>query len=97
MIQNCFCYKDTKARIDKQGKKTLYRLTVIIDNPNTLEIEEGMDIVIEGACNFNFDNSSEESISNSLKNLKSGFKVYTVSEVVDNAYGGLPNLVLYCN
>lgn len=97
LIKNCFCYKDTKARIDRQGKKTLYKLTVIIDNPSLIEIEEGLDVVVEGTCDFNFDNSSEEMISKSLRNLKSKFKPYTVSEVVDNSYGGIPNLVLYCN
>lgn len=96
LIENCFCYQDKKAHLNKSGMSTTDKLTVVVSTSNMLNINKGYDLIIKDDCSFDFDNSSEEMISKSLKELKSQFEAYTVLGVDDNLYGDLPNLVLHC-
>lgn len=51
-----------------------------------LNIRAG-DIAIKGDCSVEFDNTSEETVSQTLKALKKSYEVYMISECAPKLYG----------
>lgn len=45
------------------------------------------DFIIKGECNFTFDNSSQQSVSQSLKTLKQNHRCYAVMSIDEKLYG----------
>lgn len=96
IIKNCFYYDYEQKNLDKIGMKSSNSLTVVIDTNSDIKITEGEDIIVKDECSLDIDNSNEETISNSLKELKSKYEVYTVTKKGRNLYGGIPSIVLSC-
>ena len=45
------------------------------------------DIIVKGECNFIFDNSSDRSVSESLKSLRDKYEIHTVMSIDRLLYG----------
>ena len=93
---NCFYYLTNNADYSTGGMNKSNSVKIIIQTKNDISITNGEDIVYLGYCNFNFDNSSEEKISKSLKTLRKNYEVYTIASSVHNIFGGLSNIELMC-
>ena len=50
------------------------------------------DILVKGNCEFEFDNTSESTISDSMKQFRQMYKFVTVSEISDFMFGGLSHI-----
>ena len=75
----------------KSGMTTIEGVKVFIPAehlPDGLKFNAGKDIVVKGIIDFEFDNTSQQTISNSLKSLKEQYdKVLTMSIVDEKMYG----------
>ena len=85
-------WEETKqANVLKSGMTTIEGVKVFIPAehlPDGLKFNAGKDIVVKGITDFEFDNTSQQTISASLKTLKEqNDKVLTVSIVDEKMYG----------
>lgn len=55
----------------------------LLPNPQTAS----KDIIVKGECNFTFDNFSQQTVSESLKQLRSEHQIYTVMSIDRKLYG----------
>lgn len=56
-------------------------------NINTVHQNASKDIIVKGKCDFLFDNSSESSVSECFKQMKSQYEVHTIMSVDRLLYG----------
>mgnify|MGYP001099906773 FL=1 len=85
-------WEETKqANVLKSGLTSIETVKVFIpaeNLPSELKFNAGKDIIVKGITDFEFDNTSQQTISNSLKTLKEqNDKVLTVSIVDEKMYG----------
>lgn len=50
------------------------------------------DMLVKGDCPFRFDNSTPQSVSDSLKAFRTNHRYVTASAIDDYRYGGLPHV-----
>lgn len=50
------------------------------------------DMLVKGNCPFEFDNSSVQSISDSMKSFRAQYRFVTAASIDDYLYGGLPHI-----
>jgi len=92
-IQDIF-WSDTKqANVLKTGLTNADSLKVMIpvSSANDLAFTAGKDIIVKGINAFEFDNTSQQTISQSLTALKALTTVFTISSADDKRYGS-PNM-----
>jgi len=85
-------WEETKqANVLKSGLTSIETVKVFIpaeNRPSKLKFNAGKDIIVKGITKKEFDNTSQQTISNSLKTLKEqNDKVLTVSIVDKKMYG----------
>lgn len=56
-------------------------------NADISPINPSQDIIVKGECNFIFDNSSDSSVSESLKTLRNKYEIHTVMSIDRLLYG----------
>ena len=81
VYHKCFWDEDKAANIKKSGLASVDSLYVSMPlsiAPN-LTISNGNDLVIQGEIADEFDNTSQQTQSNSLKTLKEMYQVFTIS------------------
>lgn len=96
VISDTFYYDVDITTVSKMGSQTNITFVVIINTYTDIAINTGKDIVVKGESDFVFDNTSEETVSKSLKELKGRTEIYTVKGVDKNLFGGLSNIKLSC-
>lgn len=65
----------------------LYSDFVVPENPTK-------DMVVKGRCFFEFDNTNEKTISESMKEFKKETNFYTIMSCDNKMFGGLPHIEL---
>ena len=80
------------SQISNAGKTGLISsdsisISVPYESAPDLQITTGKDLVIQGVQTFEFDNTSEATVSASMKQLKKEYEVYTVSACDPKLYG----------
>lgn len=96
VIQNTFYYDVDITTVSKMGSQTNITFIAIINTDTDIAINTGKDIVVKDESDFEFDNTSEQTIAQSLKELKALMPIYTVKGVDKNLFGGLSNIKLSC-
>lgn len=59
----------------------------LLPGAETTPSQATKDIIVKGECNFTFDNTSQQSVSESIKMLKSQCDVFTVMSIDRKLYG----------
>ncbi len=83
------------AKVTKQGLQSSDGVNIYIPSENIPDIQVTVtkDILVQGNCDFKFDNSTQQTVSESLKQLKKDYPKYVTVHTVDNKqYGNLPGL-----
>lgn len=76
--------------VSKQGFQSADGIVIFIPKenvPKTASYNPTKDIIVKGNCNFTFDNSSEKTVSESLKALRSKHQYFTVMTIDNKLYG----------
>ena len=96
LIENCFYYDSNATNFNKTGLVSNDTFKVVINTSENIKIAEGKDIIVKGECEFEFNNESEKTQSESLKEFKTKHEYYTVNTASRNLFGGLSNIELSC-
>lgn len=67
--------------------KLLFPSKHLFLNADISPINPSQDIIVKGECNFIFDNSSDSSVSESLKTLRDKYEIHTVMSIDRLLYG----------
>lgn len=80
-----------QSNIIKTGILTIDSVTVFIPVGNMPEgindFTTGKDLIVKGIVDFEFDNTSQATVSNSMKTLQANNRVVTISVADDKRYG----------
>lgn len=90
-IKGVFWDDVKQSNIIKSGLSTVDSVKIFIPAENLpagIKFTTGKDLIVKGITNFEIDNTSQATISASLKSLKETYdRVVTVSTVDDKLYG----------
>ena len=88
ILQSCHWQENKASNVIKSGLQNAHSITVYVFSPteDMLEIKP-QDLIVKGECNFIFDNTSEQSLSKSLKELKQSYSVHSIKSVDCKMYG----------
>lgn len=81
------------ASVSKQGLQSADGIVIYVPKDNIPQMSQTAtqsptkDIIIKGNCNFTFDNSSQQRVSESLKTLRSKHQYFTVMGIDNKLYG----------
>lgn len=90
-IKNVY-WQDIKAgNVLKGGLRPANNTTIFIYQKHNIPESPSKDIIVKGNCEFEFNNSSQQTISESLKELRNLTDFVIVSEISDCWYGGIPH------
>lgn len=76
-------------KIDKQGLLTSDDITIYIPSKNAPQVEfkATKDILVKGNCTFEFNNSTQQTVSESMKQFRSRYPEFVViNAVADKQY-----------
>lgn len=95
-IDNVY-WKENKSSQTRNSGTTSQKLTDIYLYDNSVVPETPTkDIFVKGYCNFNFNNSNQETVSQSYNEFRKSNKFVTVLSVANYWYGGLPHYEVNC-
>lgn len=82
-------WDDSKiSNITKTGRIDSDAVTILVPASSAvLSVTTGRDLVVKGKCEAEFDNTSQQTISESLKKLKATNEVFTVNSFDEKLYG----------
>ena len=92
VINNVFWQEVKQSNVIKSGLTSADSVKIFIPSssaPNGLTLTTSKDLVINGVVTTDIDNTSQQTISASLVELKSSHAVYTVSVDDNKLYGSL--------
>lgn len=90
-IPSVYWHENKGGNILKSGLQTVHSTTVFIYDGNILPETPTKDLLVKGDCSFQFDNTTQKSISESFANFKKQYSFVTVMNVDDCNFGGLPH------
>lgn len=88
-IPSCHWQENKASNVLKSGTQNADSVTVYIPLDSLFDIQysAAKDIIVKGNCSFRFDNSSQQSISASLKVLRDMCTCYTIMSIDKKTYG----------
>jgi hypothetical protein len=88
-ITDVFWSESRQSNVLKTGLTSAdaVKLMIPISSANDLIFTQGKDIVMKGIIDFDFDNTSQKTVSDSRRSLELLGTVYTINMVDDKRYG----------
>ena len=90
-IPKAFWNDSRTTKLSKVGMVTDNSTVIYLYNKAEIPFISGRDFILQGDCDFEFDNTNESTMSQSLKEFKKLYRFLTVSSVNNCWYGGLPH------
>lgn len=87
VIENVFYQENEQANILKSGLANVSSVQIFIPYKTDMNFTKGKDLIVKGACNAEIDNTSQQTISQSIKALRESHKVLTLMTVDEKKYG----------
>jgi len=94
-IENVFWDEVKQSNIIKSGLTTADSVKIFIpaeNLPEGIKFTTGKDLIVKGIVDFEIDNTSQQTISASLKTLKENFDTVVTVMVVDKKLYGSPRM-----
>lgn len=91
-IEGVYWHGSKDGSVSKSGLSAADSTTVFIYQHYPVPESPTKDILVKGCCEFEFDNTSPQTVSVSLKKLRGEEDFVTVIKIDDCWYGGLPHL-----
>lgn len=90
-IKNSYWSDSRATSITKGGLITDNSTVIFLYDKAEIPFVSGKDLIIQGNCDFVFDNTTEQTISDCFKEFKRLYKFLTVSSISHCWFGGLPH------
>ncbi|GAB5081330.1 hypothetical protein Osc1_05030 [Hominimerdicola sp. 21CYCFAH17_S] len=91
-MENVYWRENKAGNVLKSGLQTADSTTVYIYTDEVVPQSVSKDMLVKGACDFEFDNSSAQSISASMKAFRGAHNYITVMSIDNYMYGGNPHI-----
>ncbi len=96
-IINDIYWRENKAgNVLKSGLVNADRVTIFLYSDAAVPRTPTKDMLVKGICDFEFDNSTQKAVSESLKAFRENFDFVTVMSVDNMMFGGLPHIEISC-
>lgn len=92
VIKDVYWRENKAGNILKSGLSNADKATVYFYSDEVIPKNLAKDILVRGICPFEFDNTSQKSISESMKQFMSQYEYVTVMSVDNMMFGGLPHI-----
>lgn len=81
------------SNVLKSGLQSVDSTTVYLYSDTVKPLTASKDMLVKGYCEFEFDNTSANTISESMKHFREQYPDFvTVSSIDDAMFGGLPHI-----
>lgn len=88
VVEKIFWDNTKISNITKTGRTDSDSVKILVPASSAeLSVTTGKDLVVKGKCEAEFDNTSQSTISESLKKLKAENEVFTISSIDEKLYG----------
>ena len=93
-ISSCHWQENRASNIIKSGLQSADSVTVYIQKEDLTVAPEtaSFDMIIKGQCDFEFDNTSQQSVSESMKEFRKQYPQFVTVSSIDNKLYGLKEL-----
>ena len=91
-IDKCYWEEIIGEKVTKSGQTLSNSLHLVLFSDDVIPEHPAKDIVVKGNCNFEFNNWSDEDVSDSMKEFRKKHKNRTIMSCEPMMYGGLPHL-----
>ena len=88
-ISDVYWHENRGGNVLKSGLQSIHGVTVFIYEGCTLPATPTKDMLVKGECLFEFDNSSQKTISESFTKFKGEHTFVTVMSIDDCSFGNL--------
>lgn len=92
VINNVYWCESKAGNVLKSGLQTADSTSVYFYSDKIIPQTVTKDMLVKGVCNFEFDNSSQKSVSESMQSFRKAYNFVTVMSVDNCMYGGLPHI-----
>ncbi len=89
VYEGCFWDADAATAVEKTGLANADSLYVSIPllNAPALTVAKGKDLIVQGECSVEIDNTSQTTQTASIKALKAEYDVYTITTLTRKDHG----------
>ena len=92
-IINGVYWRENKAgNVLRSGLQTADSTTIYLYSDDVKPLTVAKDMLIRGVCDFEFDNTNQQTISESMRNFKNTYNAVTVMSIDDYMFGNLPHI-----
>lgn len=91
-FEKAYWNESAEMKVSKSGITFNDSTTILLYDNSELLFTSGKDLIVKGNCNFEFDNSSEQTISESFRNFKRLYDYLSIQKVANLLFGGLPHI-----
>lgn len=92
IIPNVYWRESKAANVLKSGLMSVDSTTVYLYNDAVVPTSPSKDMLVKGVCPFEFDNTSTQTVSQSMKTFTAQYSPVTVMSVDCMMFGGLPHI-----
>lgn len=83
---DAYLEQSSSSKDSKEGRTKSYALFISVPTDEEIAFNEG-DLIVVGKCTFKFDTSTEKAESDSYKELRNNYKVFSIKSVEPCLYG----------
>lgn len=91
-ISGAYWRENKAGNVLKSGLTTADSVTVYLYSDSMLPENITKDILVKGNCPFEFDNTSPQTISQSMQSFRETYNFVTVMSIDNYMFGGLPHI-----
>lgn len=91
-VESVYWQENQIAGISKSGLNNTDKLTVFFYSSDVIPQTPAKDILVKGSVDFEFDNTSPQTVSGSMKEFQKKYSFFVVTAVNDYMFGGLPHI-----
>ncbi len=92
VVKNVYWQDSRGANVQKSGLNIADGITVFFYSTDILPKTPTKDMLVKGVAEFEFNNESSQTVSESLKDFREQYSFCVVTAVNDYMYGGLPHI-----
>ena len=92
VIHDVYWRENKGGNVLKSGLTTADSTTVYLYSDETVPQKVTKDMLVRGICDFEFSNTSQQTISQSMKDFRDAYSFVTVMSIDNMMFGGLPHI-----
>lgn len=92
VLTGVYWFENKTGKVLHSGLVSADNVIVYLYDDTVIPTSPAKDMLVKGVCTFEFDNTSPQSVSQSMKAFSAQYSPVTVMSVDKMMYGGLPHI-----